>query len=281
MNEIEPNEVKDANALRGAEFAKLIRRPLPWILILAGAIVLAVVGAVIGGDGVSFIGFLIGIPIGLAIVFAVADHRAEDAFYQSYADSRGLIWEKSGDLERATPLLKKGDRRRADEIFTGPLAEDIEGTLALYTYTEESTDSDGNSSDTDYPFTLVLLDLPETVAHMPELLVQTQSGFKALEGFEDKFRRKHERVTLESEAMRDRYEIFVGKEQDAVWVRRLFSPSFIVWLADVPPKKFAFELVDGRLCAFVPKHRDSAEGLDELVATGCEVARRLREEAQG
>ena len=44
----------------------------------------------------------------------------------------------SGDLERATPLLRKGDERRADEIFTGPLADDIEGTLALYTYTEVS-----------------------------------------------------------------------------------------------------------------------------------------------
>ena len=81
--------------------------------------------------------------------------------------------------------------------------------------------------------------------------------------------------------MRDRYEIFVGKEQDAVWVRRLFSPSFIVWLTDTPPKKFAFELVGGKLCAFVPKHRDSVEGLDEIIAVGCAVARRLREEAHG
>jgi len=281
MSETQPTEVKNANTLRGTEFAKLIRRPLTWILILTGAITLAVIGALIGGDGVSFIGFLIAIPIGLAITFAVADHRAEDAFYQSYADSRGLSWQRSGHLERVTPLLKRGDRRRADEIFTGPLAEDIEGTLALYTYTEESTDSDGNSSDTNYPFTLVLLDLPETVAYLPELLVQRKSGFKSLEGLEDKFRRKHERVTLESEAMRDRYEIFVGKEQDAVWVRRLFSPSFIVWLTDTPPNKFAFELVDGKLCAFVPKHRDSAEGLDEIVSVGCAVARRLREEALG
>lgn len=279
MTENEPTEVRDANALRGAEFARLIKRPLTWALILAGAVALAVIGALIGGDGVSFIGFLIAIPIGLAITFAVADHLAEDAFYRSYAASRGLNWQKSGNLERATPLLGKGDSRRADEIFTGPLAEDIEGTLALYTYTEESTDSDGNTTETNYPFTLVLLDLPETVAHLPELLVRSKSGFKMLEGLEDKFRRKHERVTLESEAMRDRYEIFVVKEQDAVWVRRLFSPSFIVWLTEAPPGKFAFELVNGKLCAFVPKHRDSAEGLDEIVTVGCAVARRLREEA--
>ncbi len=166
-------------------------------------------------------------------------------------------------------------------MFTGQLADGLEGTLALYTYTEESTDSDGNSHDTDYPFTLTLFDLPETVEHLPEMIVHPKSGLKALEKFEDAFRRKHERVTLESEAMRDRYEIFVGNEHDAVWVRRLFSPSFIVWLTGSPPKKFAFELVDGKLCAFIPKHRDSAEGLDEIVATGCEVARRLREEATG
>ncbi|MFA9399822.1 MAG: hypothetical protein ACERKT_01790, partial [Acidobacteriota bacterium] len=159
-----------------------------------------------------------------------------------------------------------------------PLTEGIDGTLALFTYVVESTDSDGNRTETDYPFTMILTELPETADHLPELLVQRQSGLKALEKFEDKFRSKHERVTLESETMRDRYEIFVGKDQDAVWVRRLFSPTFIVWLTDAP-KNFAFELVDGNLCAFVPKHRDSAEGLDELVGAGCAVARRLREEA--
>lgn len=275
------DEIENANQLRGEEFGRLVRRPLPWILIVAGAAVTAVVGAALGGTGVAAVGFLVAVGIGLVIVFVVADHRAENAFYEAYAKSRGLTWQGSGDLERATPLLRKGDKRKADEIFTGPLADDVDGTLALYTYTEVDTDSDGDRTETDYPYTLILLDLPETVAHLPELLVQRKSGFKALEGFEDKFRRKHERVTLESEAMRDRYEIFVGKEQDAVWVRRLFSPSFIVWLTEVPPKKFAFELVDGKLCAFVPKHRDSAEALDEVVETGCAVTRRLREEALG
>ncbi len=272
-------EIENANQLRGAEFGKLIRRPLTWILTLVGSILLAALGAAIGGPGVAVAGFFLGIAIGMVIAFAVADGRAEDAFYDSYAEARGLTRQGSGDLGQATPFLRRGDKRKADEIFTGPLSGDLEGTLALYTYTQVSTDSDGNRDETDYPFTLILVDIPETVAHLPELLVQTKSGFKALEGLEDKFRRKHERVTLESEAMRDRYEIFVGKEHDSVWVRRLFSPSFIVWLTESPPKKFAFELVDGKLCAFAPKHRDSVKGFDEMVETGCAVARRLREEA--
>lgn len=274
-------EITDANQLRGAEFKKLTRRPLTWILILLEAIVLAAVAGFLVGPFFAGIGFAVGIVVGLIVTLVIADNRAEDAFYDAFAKSHGLTRQGSGSLEGFTPLLRKGDERKADEIFTGPLAEGFEGTLALYTYTEVSRDSDGDRTETDYPFTLILTDLPETVDHMPELLVQNKSGFKMLEGLEDKFRRNHERVTLESEAMRDRYEIFVGKEQDPVWVRRLFSPTFIVWLTDAPPKKFAFELVDGKLCAFVPKHRDSIDGFEEIMAVGCAVASRLREEALG
>jgi hypothetical protein len=86
-------------------------------------------------------------------------------------------------------------------------------------------------------------------------------------------------VTLESEALAKRYEIFVGKNQDEVWTRRLFSPSFIVWLTEQPPEKFGFELVDGTLVAFIPKHKEDATTLDSMaVATGA-VAQRLLEEA--
>lgn len=270
-------EISHANQLRGSLFRELLGKPRTWILIG----LLAIAGGV-GGSflslGAGLVGLLVFALIGLLIALWIADHRAEEAFYDSYAESRGLTRQGKGQLGGLTPLLRKGDKQRCDEIFTGPLAEGIEGTLALFVYTVESRDSDGDKTETDYPFTLILTDLPETTDHMLELLVQRQSGLKALEKFEDKFRGKHERVTLESEEMRDRYEIFVGKEQDPVWVRRLFSPTFIVWLTEAP-EKFAFELVNGHLCAFVPKHRDSAEGLDEVIVAGCEVADRLREEA--
>jgi hypothetical protein len=85
---------------------------------------------------------------------------------------------------------------------------------------------------------------------------------------------------LESEALDKRYEIFAGKEQDQVWLRRLFSPTFIVWLGEEAPKKFAFELVGGTLCCYVSGHKKSAADLDTIRASSATVAKRLREEAR-
>ncbi|HEX8754569.1 MAG TPA: hypothetical protein VF731_14245, partial [Solirubrobacterales bacterium] len=127
--------------------------------------------------------------------------------------------------------------------------------------------------------TLGLIDVPECAAHVPELYCQQKFGFKALEKFEDAFRGKKERVKLESEALDDKYEIFATKQQDQVWLRRLFAPTFIVWLTESTPGKFAFELVDGTLCCYVSGHKESAAELDKIATASGAVAKRLRDEA--
>ena len=76
-----------------------------------------------------------------------------------------------------------------------------------------------------------------------------------------------------------KYEIFAGKEQDEVWLRQLFSPTFIVWLTDQAPKKFAFELVDGTLCCYIHGHKDNAADLDMVCAASAAVAKRLHDES--
>jgi hypothetical protein len=86
-------------------------------------------------------------------------------------------------------------------------------------------------------------------------------------------------VTLESEALTDRYEIFARQDQDEIWLRRLFSPSFIVWLTESPPDKFVFELVDGTLVAYIPGGHEDIVNLDAVLAATGAVATRLREEA--
>lgn len=269
----------DADDLRGFHFKRLMRKPLTWTLIGALAIAAGVAGAALVGPAIGGAAAVGAFVIAVAIVFAIADSQAADAFFAAYAAQRGLTLGGKGPLPPATPLLRKGDDRFAERTLSGRFAEGCEGTLALYTYEEESTDGEGNRETNYYRYTLGLVEVPECVAHLPELYCQRKFGFRALEKFEDAFRTRKERVKLESEALDEKYEIFAGKEQDAVWLRRLFSPTFIVWLTEGAPKKFAFELVDGALCCYVSGHKEDAEDLDEIAAATAAVAKRLRDEA--
>jgi len=276
-----PEAPDDANDLRGFYFRQLIGKPLTWVLIgiavvLIGSVLAAYVGPAAGGAG-AVVAFLVGV----LLVFAIADRRAEQGFFETYAAENGLELGGRSALPETTPLLRKGDDRYAERSLSGRLDEGvggIEGILALYTYEEESTGADGNRETNYYHYTVCLIPVPECVAHVPELFCRRKSGLRSLEKVEDVFR-STERVKLESEALDKRYEIFAGKEQDQVWLRRLFSPTFVVWLGEEAPKKFAFELVDGTLCCFVSDHKKSADELDAIRAASSEVARRLLEES--
>jgi hypothetical protein len=268
----------DANDLRGFHFRHLLGRPVVWVLIAIEVIAIGVACAVFVGPAIGGAAALASFLLGLLIVFAIADSRAEEAFFATYAEQRRLSLAGRGPLPPATPLLRKGDDRYAERTLSGSLAEGIDGTLALYTYEEESTDSKGNRQTDYYRYTLGLVEVPECAGHVPELICQRKFGLKALEGLEDAFRSK-ERVKLESTALEDRYEIFAGAEQDQVWLRRFFSPTFVVWLGEEAPEKFAFELVGGTLCCYVNGHKKSTAELDAVGAASTAVARRLREEA--
>jgi hypothetical protein len=269
----------DANDLRGFHFKRLMRKPLTWVLIgvsvlVAAGAAAALVGPAIGGAAAVGVFFL-----AVLVVFAIADSQAADAFFATFAQQRGLALGGKGPLPPATPLLRKGDDRYANRTLSGQIGEGIDGVLALYTYEEESTDSEGNRQTSYYKYTLGLVEVPECVAHVPELYCQRKFGLRALEKFEDAFRTKKERVKLESEALDEKYEIFASKDQDAVWLRRLFAPTFIVWLNEAAPTKFAFELVDGALCCYVSGHKEDAAELDGIAAATAAVAKRLRDES--
>lgn len=269
----------DANDLRGFHFKRLMRKPLTWILIAVLVIAAGVAGAAIVGPAVGGAAAVGVFFVAVLVVFAIADSKAADAFFDSYAQQRGLSLGGKGPLPPATPLLKKGDDRYADRTLSGHIGEGIDGVLALFTYEEETTDSEGNRETNYYRYTLGLVEVPECVAHLPELYCQRKFGLRSLEKFEDAFRGDKQRVKLESEALDEKYEIFSTKEQDAVWLRRLFAPTFIVWLNEAAPDKFAFELVDGALCCYVSGHKENAADLDGIAAATAAVAKRLRDEA--
>ena len=272
-------EVDDADDLRGYHFKRLLKKKLTWILIPIVMVVAGVGLTVLTSLIVGLIAAVAAFGLSILAVFLMADSFAADAFFQTYAEKHGLVLGGKSHLPGATPLLRKGERRYAERTLEGKLAPGMKGTLALFTYEEESRDSEGDKQTDYYRFTVILTKLPRTKALLPELYCQRKSGFRALEGFEDFFRGSKERVKLESESLDDKYEIFTDEKQDQNFLRQLFSPTFIVWLTDSAPGKFAFELVDGTLCCYVNGHSEDAKSLDEFTAAGAAVVKRLREEA--
>src|SRR5687768_1491924 len=130
-------------------------------------------------------------------------------------------------LEQLTPLLARGDVRRTEALVSGKLAEGLEGDLAHFRYTER--DSDG--PDRHYSFTLVLAAVPESIAFIPRLTVKPQGGPLArlslsvpAFGGADTMASDLRPVSLESQEMNKRYDVWVDEEVGSNWVRQLFSP---------------------------------------------------------
>lgn len=270
----------DANDLRGYHFKRLMSKTLTIALLGSLALIVLIACGIAIGPLVGLVGGVAVLLIGVVIVFVIADNKAASDFFEVYAEQRGLtLIHGRGRLPQATPLLRKGDDRYCERTLTGPIADGFDGTLALFTYEEETRDSDGDTQTSYYRYTVGLVEVPDCAGFVSELYCQRKFGLRALEKFEDVFRGDKERVTLESEALLDKYEIFATKEQDPNRLRQLFSPTFIVWMTEAAPDKFAFELVNGTLCCYVNGHKENAAELDAIATATGSVAKRLREEA--
>jgi hypothetical protein len=269
---------QDADDTRGAHLRSLARHPVTLSLTSTLAIVALIVGtlavSILVGAGAAVAVVLLAV----VIVFVLASGRAEADFFRAYAAERGLTDSGRRDLPPFSPLLRKGDKRSAEHVLKGTLPGGWGGTLAHYTYTEVTRDSKGNRHETDYDFTVAILDVPGSAPFAGELYCQRRFGFRFLDSAEDVFR-KNERVELESEQLDKTYEIFADKGTDWNWLRQLFSPTFIVWLAESAPEEFAFELVAGILVVNVKGHLESAARLDGFCASAGTVAHRITEEA--
>ena len=61
--------------------------------------------------------------VSLLVAFGIADSRAEEAFFQAYAQQHGLELGGRAPLPPTTPLLRKGDDRYAERTLSGPFAD--------------------------------------------------------------------------------------------------------------------------------------------------------------
>ena len=274
-----PPAPQDDDDLRGFYFRQLLASRKTQIF---GGIlvVVAAIGGVAGGGtalgGIAAAAVLVGV---LIVVLIMASSRAATAFYQAYAASRNLSYNGGrGSLPGACELLRKGDARYTDRSLTGALPGGPNGTLAHYTYEEESTDSEGNRQTSYYHFTVVYCELAQLAQFVSELVCHRRSGFRFLDSAEDKFR-KRQRVELESEAFDKHFESFAGEHDDMNRVRQIYEPTFIVWLSEQAPKNFEWDLVGGVLVCSVKGQLDSTAELDGMCAGAGVVAKRLFDEA--
>jgi hypothetical protein len=269
----------DADDTRGAHFRRLISHPATLI---GGAVLVAIaliVGASQGSIGIGGIAAGVAVLVVLLIVWLMANSAAREDFFNAYAAGRGLTRiDGNSNLPPITPLLRKGDKRYAEQRFNGVLPGGMDGSICLYTYEETSRDSDGNRQTTYIHYTLAMTQLPDTARFLSELYCQRRVGFRFMDSAEDVFR-KRQRVEQESEAVDKRYEIFIGERDDMNKARQVLSPSFLVWLDAHSPEAYAFELCAGSLVCNVKGHKKSAAELDSLCAASAAVARRLSEEA--
>ncbi|MQA75687.1 MAG: hypothetical protein GEU88_15330 [Solirubrobacterales bacterium] len=269
----------DADDTRGAHLRRLLRLPVTMIGTAVLAVIGLIVGAAVAGIGVGVVVAAAVVLGAFVVVWLIANRAAQQDFFNAYAQGRGLTRvDGHSSLPPLTPLLRKGDRRYADQRFNGVLPGGLDGSLCLYTYEEETRDSDGDKQTTYVHFTLAITELPATTALTSELFCQRRAGFRFMDSMEDVFR-KRQRVEQESEAVDRSYEIFIGEHDDLNRARQVLSPSFLVWLERNSDENFAFELSSGSLVCNVKGHKKSAAELDALCVAGAAVAHRLREEA--
>jgi hypothetical protein len=267
-----------ASSLRFTEFKRLLveRQAGAWIL---GAAVVLALYAVLRGQSNPWILPAVALVVGFGGVLWVADRNAANSFWEVYARARGYVLGGKTRLPETTPLLREGYKSYATRTLEGQLDPGLFGTLALFTYEEETVGPTGRVETSYHDFTLATVELPECAPYIGELFAQARRGPRSLSRFGDGLRRGRRAVRLESEALDKRFEILVGEGQDEIWTRRLFSPSFVVWLAESPPRKLSFELFDGSLVVYLPDHHEKAKDLDALAAATVTIARRLLEES--
>ncbi len=92
------------------------------------------------------------------------------------------------------------------------------------------------------------------------------------------FGARHSKLWTESTALNERFTISTSPYQDPNWMRQLFSPSLVDWLAHVEPADFSFELAYGALLGSVEEDDPGPDGLASLCEATARVAARIVQE---
>jgi hypothetical protein len=192
-----------------------------------------------------------------------------DATYSSFAAAHDLEALSAYPAGPLTPLLVEAGNGQLSPAARGRLAADVPGTVGHLAYTRNAT----------FRFSVALAEVTGSTEFVPRLFC-IRRGRRTRDDEFYGFEARHSKLWTESTKLNERYTVSTSPFQDPVWLRRLFSPAFIDWLATEPPEDFSFELAYGALLGSVEEDYPDAAGLESLCRATAHVAARIRAECE-
>ena len=239
-----------------------------------------VVGAWLNSPLVMLAGPAAVSAIVLLIAFRAADTRAEDEFFRSFSQARGLRYAGHTSLLPLTPLLGAGDRREFTHWMEGPLGEDMPALtcgLGHYTWFDRKRADDNTVRWVPHHFTICVVELEAGMKMFPGVFLARRRGLVGKLGGGWLSTGTRRKVELESARLHERQELWVQRSQDDLLLRELFSPSFISWLAEHPLEP-CFEYRAGTLVVYQERMLEDAGRLGWLQDATQVIAGRLASE---
>ncbi len=183
--------------------------------------------------------------------------------YAEFAEQHGLAHSETLPTEPLTPLLTYGSG--LGPAMKGRLPNGPEASVGRFSYGR-------------FTFNLAVTEAPESTAFAPRVLCinkgrsvsDTHYGFEVRTG----------RLWTESEKLNQRYEVTISPYQDDNWIRQLFIPTFIDYLAEHPLEDVSFELAFGTICTSVERDEIDLESLGQLCDAASTITTRVTEESK-
>jgi hypothetical protein len=186
--------------------------------------------------------------------------------YRALAERHGLAAQPATDAEPLTPLLAQGGT--LDPVLEGKLPGGHAGRVGRLTY----RGSEGGG----FRFNVAHIRVPESQAIVPRLFCIRRGRWTDTVHYGMEIRESE--LWTESEKLNSRFKVQSGLFQDPNWMRQLFSPVFIDWLAEAQPHDFSFELAYGDLVGSIEHDEPDEAGLTALCEATGYVAERVRKE---
>ena len=213
---------------------------------------------------------------------AIAGLERTQAKLEAYAAERGLMVQPELTWPgQPLPDEQRGPVRFAAWSIAGKLPGGVPGRLrhqAVYGSTFGMKIAGQH--------TIMVCRIPESVGYLPMLSVRAEGLEPTLFYWAGDRRPREDVGGFESVELDRRYIVEVAKGQDHAWLRQLFPPSFIDWLAASTPVDFGFRLDGGVFTCECPQYRGQhradgevdVEHLDLLASAGGRAGSRIRDE---